>query len=153
MADPLTALGAVAGAAQLADLACRLSVELFGFFRALKDASKERNGYEETMRGLESATRCIQQYVAEHGSSITAQQEFEVLPAVVSNLSGITTKLKALQTITSSLNMMTPSRSPSIKVLGRKVSWVYHKKSIAALMESLEKDKSNLNLAVDALDL
>lgn len=41
MADPLTAVGTAAGVVQLADVALRLSKELYGFFWDIKDSKQQ----------------------------------------------------------------------------------------------------------------
>jgi hypothetical protein len=53
MADPITALGAVAAAVQLVDVALRASREMYVFLSAIKDAGKDIQNLREGMNPLQ----------------------------------------------------------------------------------------------------
>jgi hypothetical protein len=153
MADLLTALGAAASVVQLADVVCRVSAEMLNFFKTIKDASEEMQRVRDTLLGVESATRNLHQYVAEHASSQTASQEHEVLPEAMTNLKALNAKLDILRHLTAELGVPSDNKSRPHIAIRRKIVWPYHKKSVVDITDSLDKDWSNLTIAMLALGL
>lgn len=154
MVDPLSAFGTVAGAVQLAEIVCSLSGKLYGFFSVIKDASDEIGRLRDVLQGLESATQGLQLHSAEHSASPTLTEEHEVLPEITTSLKFIKAELDALQEKTmDSPAVAIPSNRNSVKRLGRRIKWVYDRKTIRSAMENLEKHKSNLEVTMLALGL
>jgi hypothetical protein len=143
MAEALAVLGGVASAVQLAGVICDISIDLYGFFSAIKDASEEMQRLCDVLQGLESATRNIQLHNAEYASSISALEGHEVLPEVMTNLENIKTDVDALRTMA----------GKQILKLGRRIKWICNKEHINCVVGRLERHKSNLELAMIALGL
>lgn len=147
MAEVLAVLGGVASAVHLAEVVGRISTELYGFFRTVKDSPEQIERLCSVLQGLESATRNIQLHNAEHASSIAAAEEHEVLPEVMTNLNDIKTELDALRMMTDPSVFAAGGQASK---LGQRIRWMYNKKHVSVVVGRLERHKSNLELAMIA---
>jgi hypothetical protein len=137
MADPITIVGTLASAVQLANAVVVTSKELYNFFAGVKHAFRDAERLRLSLRDLEAIAASV------HNSNI----HHETLPEVVSTLKSCYDELNSLHTIVNDAKSAETSQS-SVKRLGKRISWVFEEKKIQDSVKRLEILKANLSIAL-----
>ncbi|KAF2489105.1 hypothetical protein BU16DRAFT_173027 [Lophium mytilinum] len=140
MADPLTAIGAAASVAQLADVALRLIKELYGFFWELKDSKEQVRQHVITLQDVHAAIQVLR----DHIYRVNRSSNPNIPASLIECLRGLFEEMSAAR-------KLLPHNALSVSA---KIKWVLNKKRIIDIhLKALETRKGTLVMHLEILSL
>ncbi|MCJ1246656.1 hypothetical protein MMC30_003865 [Trapelia coarctata] len=143
MADPLSVAASVAGIVSLADVLWRTSRDLYGFFSAVKDASKNVQSMLLELQQFEGILTSIKNNTFSFNGSQFVTNDGLSGSGLLTNLKYCSAEFKVLKDIVED-SRRNQGQGP-VKKLASQVKWVFDEKKIAQCCQRLEKVKLLLN--------
>lgn len=146
MAESLTAVTSVAGIVGLADVALRLSKEVYVFFSAIADASEQ---IRRMITEVESTNRLlidVRNLSDEHQKSLYATRDNLGLSELVKTLEICQKEAQELDRLVKS--MESTQSTNKVKRLANRFQWVAHEASLKRLCQDLNRHKASLTMAL-----
>ncbi|KAI9712978.1 MAG: hypothetical protein M1812_006725 [Candelaria pacifica] len=152
MAEALIVVGAIASAVQITDCVCRLTKVLHGKYETFSSTEENILRLKGMIEDFDLVARNLRLYQAEHASSVAANVEHEVLPAIVTKLKGCQVELELLGAIIDAAKPTTSSGG-RVNKIGRRIRWVYDEKKTSASLLRLEQHKATVMIALQTIGL
>jgi hypothetical protein len=140
MADPFSM---TAGVVSLADVVWRTSKELYAFFSAVKDASKDVQSMVIELQQFNDILTSIKAYADSFNSSAFATNDGLSASGLLANLQYCSGEFKVLKGIVEE-SRRCQGQGP-VKKFASKVKWVFDEKKIAQSQRRLKMVKDSLN--------
>jgi len=140
MADPFSV---TASAVSLADALWRTSKELYGFFSAVKDASKDVRSMLLELQQFEDILTSIKNNAYSFNNSAFVTDDGLSASGLLTNLQYCSAEFKVLKDIVE--DSRRNHGQGSVKKFASKFKWVFDEKKIAQCCQRLEKVKLLLN--------
>ena len=146
MADPLSAAASVAGIISLADVLLRTTKELYTFFAAVKDASKNAGSILQELGQFDNILLSVKTNVDSYNSSPFSTNDGLSASVLLNHLKNCSAEFDVLKNIVEE-SKRKQGLGPLQKYTS-KVKWVFDEKKIAQSCQRLEKEKLLLNTAL-----
>lgn len=143
MADPLSVTASAASVVSLADILLRTGKEVYTFFRAVKNASKDVQSIIFELQQYEGTLMSIKKYVDSFNNSLFATNDRLSASGLLTNLQHCEAEFRVLKDIVE--DSRRKRELGSIHKFASKVKWVFDEKKIAQCCQKLENVKSLLN--------
>jgi len=143
MADPLSVTASVAGIVSLADVLLRTGKEVYAFFSAVKEASKNVQSMLAELQQFDGILISIKKNADSFNNSLFATDDGHSALGLLTNLQYCEAEFKVLK------DLVAESKRNQglglVEKLASKVQWVFDEKKIAQCCQRLEKVKLLLN--------
>ncbi|MCJ1382294.1 hypothetical protein MMC17_005407 [Xylographa soralifera] len=151
MADPVSTVANVSAMLSLVDVVCRAGKELFMFFTAIKDASKDIRKVAEELQQFVALLTIVQATVEQRETSNFTNGSEPSLSAIVEALKGCQSELIELSLFVDKLRPNL-QHGKAIK-LASKVRWVMDEKRVIQSCQRLERRKLTLITALSVIGM
>jgi hypothetical protein len=148
MAEALTVLSATASALQLSQAICKAAKQLYSFFCAIKNSSKEIEDLRNALKNMEDVADYIQSFVTTLQSQNREHAEQEMLLDLVANLTRCRQELTLLQGMVDEATRRSNKGGKS--KLAARISWVLEAEKIQGSMRRLNGHNMSLITALTA---
>lgn len=145
--DPLSV---AAGIASLIDIGGRVAKELYTFISSIMEAPNEIRSLVSSLYSLNTSLCEIQSLLLSPSfAAVHTVEQMKNLEDVVTNCARVFTDLQSKSTRAAK----TLDGTNKLKKLWIDVKWVFDEEKIEDLLRSLEREKSNLMMIINALNL